>query len=264
MDYRAQFEAYLSMERGLAQGSIETYLEGLSRLERFTDWSFTGEGDHIDAPTMRPFFRETTFSHSTKRSTHSAAKTWEKWGDLEGLFHANGILSLQPPMGPPEEPNPPLHPGQIEAILGAARKFSEVKLVYLGLFCGTRIEESAHMRPEHWNGDRLRFVGKRSRTREVPVHPDLRAVKRVITPDRLGNRGQLQYACERLREKVGFYFRAHQLRDTFAQHLLDRDIALPVVESLLGHVHRSMTLRAYATVPWHQKQEAIAVLDYSG
>lgn len=262
MDFRAAFISYLLSERGLARGSIETYLEGLARLERFAGWKFTAEGNHIDAPVMRRFFRETRFSHSTKRSTHSAAKAWERFGDLEGWFHANGILSLQAPMGPPEEPNQPLHPDQIQTLLGAARKFSEVKLVYLGLYCGCRIEESANMRAAHWQGDRLRFVGKRSRTREVPVHPQLRAMKQVVGSDRLGNRGQLQYACARLRERVGFYFHAHQLRDTFAQYLLDRDVALPVVESLLGHVHKSMTLRAYASIPWHQKIKAISLLDY--
>ena len=262
MDFKAAFVAYLSAERGLASESVATYLSGLSRLERFVGWDFVDAGDHIDASVMRRFFRETEVSHSTKRSTHSAAKAWERWGDMEGLFHANGILSLQPPMGPPEEPNQPLHPGQIDTLLGAARRFSEVKLVYLGLYCGTRITESAEMGPEHWSGDRLRFIGKGSRTREVPIHPALRMVRRAITIDRLGSRKQLQYACANLRERVGFYFHSHQLRDTFAQHLLDRDVALEVVESLLGHTHKSMTLRAYARVPWHQKMAAIASVDY--
>ena len=262
MDYKGVFTSYLLSERGLARGSVETYLEGLARLERFAGWAFVEVGDHIDASVMRRFFRETAYSHATKRSTHSAAKAWEKWGDLEGVFHANGILSLSPPMAPPDEPNEPLHPGQIDTLLGAARRYSEVKLVFLGLYCGTRIEESANMRPEHWGGDRLRFVGKRSRTREVPIHPHLRAVKKVITSDRLANRGQLQYACANLRERVGFYFHSHQLRDTAAQRLLDLDVRLEVVESILGHVSKSMTLRAYARIPFHQKVEAIALLDY--
>lgn len=263
MDYLGMFVRYEIGERGLARSTVGTYLEGLKRMERFTGKPFTHDlSQRLVASDLRRFFRDTPWTPGTKRSTLSACKQWERFGGIEEWWTPNGILALQAPLQRECDPNPPLSLSQVSSLLGAARKRSEARLCYLGLFQGCRVAESGHMGQEHYLGDRWRFIGKGGKRRDVPMHPETKAVRRVITLDHLGNGKQLQRACETLRERVGFHFHTHQLRDTFAQRLLDLDVALPVVESLLGHSHKSMTLRAYASVPFHQKMAAIEGLHY--
>lgn len=262
MDDRERFVAYQVGERGLAAGSVATYLQGLERMERFSGVPYLALRSQIPLPEVRRYFRESTHGKATKRSTLSAAKAWERYGGIEGWWHPDGLLSYQPPLQGPDEPNPPLSLGQVDTLLGAVRTRREVRLCYLGLFEGCRIAESGAMGPEHYLGDRWRFVGKGSKRRDVPMHPEVKAVRRAITFHHLGNGKQLQKVCVNLRDRVGFYFHAHTLRDTFAQRHLDLDAQLEVVESLLGHSHKSMTLRAYARVPWHLKMEAQLALHY--
>lgn len=262
-DPLSTFIKYCVNERGLTVGTAGTYVQGLKRMERFSGKPFTFDIEQRLVPAdLRRFFRESGTTPYTKHSTLTACKQWEHFGGIEEWWIPNGIVSLRPPLQHANEPQAPLTPAQVHLLFDAARRKSEARLVWLGLYAGCRVHESGQMGSDHYLGDRLRFVGKGSKRRDVPIHPEVKAIKRAIFFEHLGNGKQLQRACRELRDRAGFYFTTHQLRDTFAQRLLDLDIALPVVESLLGHSHKSMTLRAYATIPWHQKVQAIRQLHY--
>lgn len=107
--------------------------------------------------------------------------------------------------------------------------------------------------------------------REIPINQTLREilqtiVRRVNSPyiftDAKGRRFQdvkraFQSACRRAGIKN---FTFHDLRHTFASHLIMAGVDLPTVKELLGHKSLTMTLRYAHLSPGH-KVKAVAILE---
>lgn len=256
---REAFRIYLVLECGRAPRTAQAYLESLRLVE-----GFLGEpAERLTATDLRRFKRDATYKPSTKGVVIAATKALHRWGALEGLWELNGIAAVPAP-APATSLQPGLSPEQVSELLAACERPTEYRLVYLGLYAGTRLGESSAMAAEQWGPDRLEFTGKGSKVRQVPVHPRLAAVRSaVLARGPYRSTMALAHVKRQLVERVGFAFKTHALRRTFAQALLDADVALEVVESLLGHAPRSTTLAAYASVPWRRKVAAIELLELS-
>ena len=117
---------------------------------------------------------------------------------------------------------------------------------------------------------------KSGKAREIPINDQLAEVIREV---RRGNhlksphvfcdsRGRRFYevkrsfasACRRAGIEA---FRFHDLRHTFASHLVMKGIGLKAVQELLGHADMTMTMR-YAHLSQGHLQEAVAVLNGLG
>jgi integrase len=116
------------------------------------------------------------------------------------------------------------------------------------------------MGPQHDKGDRLRFIGKGAKTREVPIHPELRAKLPMIFSQETRAPNVTRLARV-MRQHTGVAFRPHALRATFAHVLEEADVHHDVRASLLGH--GSTVTMGYSGVSWRRKAHAIAKLDYS-
>lgn len=148
-------------------------------------------------------------------------------------------------------------------------------IVITALNTGMRKEEILSLRWDRHvdlkHGFILLDTTKSGERREIPINETLRQtfqaiVRRVDSPyvftDENGNRyhdikRSFHSACQRAGIKD---FTFHDLRHTFASHLVMAGVDLPTVKELLGHKTLSMTLRYAHLAPSH-KVRAVAVLE---
>lgn len=266
MDGWPLFEAYLrGHERRLAPATIYAYRGKLTHLERHVRYPFTHDTTWVlDQRHVRGCMRaHPEWSHWTANQLLSAAKAWHRFGSIEGWWEKNGISELSLP-APPNEPRPPLEPWQVADLLGVMRRPREARLLMLGLFAGCRISESTFMDAPHWEDDHLLFRGSKPpyKVRKVPLHPELIRYREVILGEQDLPPHGLKHVARDLRERVDFHWVPHALRRTFSQSLLDKGVAVEVVEALMGHAHRSMTLKAYGSISLDSKREAVALIPF--
>lgn len=247
--------------RGLADRTIENYRFGLKVLEEHSGKRFTEGLDvgMLEATDVWRFLEERVgdLSQAYLRQIVASSKSWHRWGHSRELWPLNGIMSIPSPRVPDTEPDP-LAPSQMLWLITNARTVAQLKLLYLGAWQGCRIHESAAMNEDSWLDDRLDFVGKRGKRREVPIAPAIRDQREICTtPISLRS---MRWAYESLRARCPFEWTTHQLRDTFCQRHLDNHIEVEVVENMLGHAPRSTTLRVYGSIPWDRKAHAQGIL----
>jgi integrase len=106
---------------------------------------------------------------------------------------------------------------------------------------------------------------KNGEAREVPmnatVRTTLRSLPRQIGADRVFSISHVQKSFARACKAAGIEdFTFHDLRHTFASHLVMSGIDLNTVRDLLGHKSLTMTLRYAHLSPAH-RSEAVQVLD---
>ncbi len=128
---------------------------------------------------------------------------------------------------------------------------------------GLRINEALSLKRKDFPNDEwLRVVGKGSKTRDVPVLPEI--VKKIKIyldvcpfnqgpndPMFIGKRGGplspriIQRRIEKIRYRLGLpdYATPHALRHSFATHLLSGGADLRAIQQLLGHASLSTTQR---------------------
>ena len=114
-------------------------------------------------------------------------------------------------------------------------------------------------------------ITKNGERREIPINPTLRSVLQGITRrldvpyvffDKTGNAYQnvkRSFATALRRAKIQD-FKFHDLRHTFASHLVMAGVDITTVKELLGHKSLTMTLRYAHLAPGH-KVKALDLLD---
>ncbi len=139
-------------------------------------------------------------------------------------------------------------------------------IVIVALNTGMRKEEILSLK---WKDVdyRIRTISildtKNGESREIPmndiVHRTLLAVRKADSPwvfcKKSGERyGNVRKAFEGARKRAGIVdFRFHDLRHTFASHLVMAGVDLRTVQELLGHKSFEMTLRYAHLSPEHKK-----------
>lgn len=265
-DYPAMwsaFEAYLLHERGRSPATVYAYSRALDRVLGFLDVVPSA----LDATGLRRFIREADCGSAAKKITVNAVKTWHRWAVLEGLKEPNALEAVHTPRVFPTQA-PPLNLEQVNTLVKRCDSPRDHRLIWLGLFAGLRIGESATITASSWLPDRIVVLGKGRKVREVPVHPALRSLRDLILQDEetpalpdYHRRGAAMSWSRRMMEKrAGFMFKPHSLRRTFATRLYEADVAFEVVGELLGHAGNVTSL--YAQVSWSRKVRAIQSLDY--
>lgn len=267
LDLRRRYEDYLLYERGLAFHTARGYEWALD----FVCAQTGAIPQLIDAEHVRECFRLPGLSTSAKNTILAASRSWHKWLVLEGLAEPNKLMALRSPKVQSHQA-PPLSNQDINTLLRLCRTAREHRLLYLGLYAGLRVGESATVNEDSWYDDRLRIIGKGSKLREIPVHPELARVRDVILSapaskrpehQRGWNNGHnaMQECRRKMIKRTGVaYFVTHQLRRTFATTLYEADVPFEVVAALLGHAGNVTSL--YAPVSWRKEVEAIERLSY--
>ncbi len=252
---KAQFADYALYELGRARSTVDAYLFRLDWLEVLIGKPV----EQISAQDVRELRRAWDKADSTFKGLLTALKQFHLWGALEGHWSQNGISLIR--LGRFEESNaPPLSKAEARSLLAACSRPLEYRLIYLGLYAGMRIGESARFEGPMWR-DVLRFVGEKTfRVREVPVHPELEAAKWWILASRPTLTTTLQRVKRRLATETGITFKSQQLRKTFATTLYDAEVPDRTIKHLLGH-SQDVTDR-YIFTSRQKLEEAISRLSY--
>lgn len=212
--------------------------------------------------------RDESSALSTRQLRVAAFRQLHMWGLLEEEGWANpAMLGVKAPKSPPRLPQPPISLHDARKLLSICEYPNDYRLVYLGLYALTRVEESAKMGPEHFHKDRLTFIGKGNKERTVPVHPELGRVLPLFLHKKPKSKGVLMARMTTLRDRYeirdikGKPATSHSLRRTGADFLYDRaGIEKEVVAMLLGHGGDVTSL--YAPVRFPRMKEAIGKIDY--
>lgn len=253
-ELREGFGEYLSLELGRSKDTVRAYFDGIRRIEMFTG----GLAEDASATDIRRFLRETTYAAQSKRCTVAAVRSFHQWGALEEFWPLNAIMALKTPRVV-QNPLPPLSVRDAKILLCACEISTDYRLVYSGLYAGTRVSEAAAMAEAMWGEDRLHFVGKGRKSRTVPAHSQLQQVREEVLRSGPCSPFTLQSARTRLTERTGIKFTTHTLRRTFAATMYEV-APREIVGALLGHVDSVTGL--YAPVTYGRMAGVIEALTY--
>lgn len=146
----------------------------------------------------------------------------------------------------------PLPVETIRAALEAA-DLQEKALVGVMFGCGLRIAELADLRVDHIGQGWIRVTGKGSKSRDIPLPEAVQMLVREYRAAfpaahylfehggaRMGE-ARIRRALQTLFARVGVRMTPHQLRHSYATHLLAEGARISDVSELLGHAHLSTT-----------------------
>ena len=259
--------------RNYAPGTIEAYVAGVAKLARH----FGRSPDQLTSDDLRAF------------QVHlvDAQVSWSQFNQVTcGLrfFYAvtlgrPGVVPFLPFGKRPRRLPPVLSPGEVAALLDAARPGRDKALLQTAYACGVRIGELLRLQVTDIDSARMVVVvrhGKGAKDRLVPLSPRLLGELRAywswarprpwLFPGGAAGRplhpGTVQRMFRRVRRRAGLAKPAtvHTLRHSFATHLLEAGVDLFTLKALMGH--RSLATTAlYLHVSRHHLERTPSLLD---
>lgn len=278
MDILRRFLAYLSVEKGLAKNTIQSYRTDLIMFEKFLaslgrELVAFSKGDVID---FMERLRDEAYSTSSICRIISSVKGLAKFLLMEKIIQEDPTENLQSPKKWERVPKA-LSLEKVKELLfvtgapgvsgkkpiSAALLFRNSAMVELLYSSGLRVSELVTLRLEDVNfgGGFLRVVGKGSKERVVPMNQRaLEKVKRYISDFRPAllkkryseylfvtgrgapmTRQRFWQTLKVFGKQLGIELSPHTMRHSFATHLLEGGADLRSLQKMLGHSDISTT-----------------------
>jgi integrase/recombinase XerD len=270
---------HLTVERGLADNTLAAYRRDLERYSGFLGARRIGDLADVDAKTIRAFIASVSASThgpdgepyraTTVSRMLSTVRTFHRFALREGLVTDDPTAGVVRPRLPRALPHP-LTVEEVTAIVEAPGDATPVAtrdraILELLYGAGLRISELVGLDVDDLDLDdaAVRVFGKGSKERLVPIGRMARdAVAAYLTRGRpalatgrsraalfLNTRGGrlTRQSCSRLldahRARAGItrVVTPHDLRHSFATHLLEGGADVRVVQELLGHASVATT-----------------------
>jgi integrase/recombinase XerD len=267
-DLIPEYLAYLKVEKGLAENSLESYARDLARLRAWTDKSGF-ELLTLTRQDLREWLIDlggTKLSENSKRRMISAMRGFYKFLMIDGHIKTNPSDNLDSPQKGFYLPRF-LNQAEIELLISQPDVSTEVGLrdraiLELMYASGLRVSEAVSLTVNDIDLDSgiLTTTGKGSKTRRVPVGSSAVewlksyfAVRRrkenievqnlFVTPfGRPINRQIIYNFIREYAEKCGLEgVSPHTLRHSFATHLIQNRADIRSVQQMLGHADISTT-----------------------
>jgi integrase/recombinase XerC len=241
-NYSEAFLDYLLDVRGYSETSITTYEIALRQMMEVSHF-YEEEGIHV--LDITPFRFQIVKNHKkTIVKKLSAVRSFIKY--LEDQCHMRlkliGDESIKVPQSLPK----PIEEKYIDEVLSKAN-LEEKLLISMLYGLGLRISELSLLKLEEIKEGWIQIHGKGNKVRELPLLDSLQElihlyVRRKSPKKYLFEKGnapmnpaQLRYILTKLFKAQGLKVTPHQLRHSFATHLLNNGARISDVSELLGH-----------------------------
>ena len=241
-DHAEAFLDYLLDVRGYSETSITTYEIALRQMMEVSHFY---EDAGITVLDITPFrFSIVKNAKKTIVKKLSAVRSFVKY--LEDQCHLSIKLIADESIKVPQSLPKPIEEKYITEVMEAAN-MQERLLISMLYGLGLRISELSDLKLEDIKGKWVQIHGKGSKVRELPLleelqtlitqyqdsyHPKKYLFEKGNAPM---NSAQLRYKLTKLFKDAGLKVTPHQLRHSFATHLLNRGARISDVSELLGH-----------------------------
>ena len=241
-EYSEEFLEYLLDVRGYSETSIVTYEIALRQMMQVSHFY---EEEGVTILDITPFrFEIVKNNKKTIVKKLSAIRSFMKYLDDQRQVSVKliGDESIKVPQSLPK----PIEERYISEVLDQAN-LEEKLLISMLYGLGLRISELSLLKLADIKSEWIQIHGKGSKVRELPLLPELQKLIRVYVKENtpktylfekgnaLMNAAQLRYILTKLFKASGLRVTPHQLRHSFATHLLNNGARISDVSELLGH-----------------------------
>jgi integrase/recombinase XerD len=262
------FTAYLSVERGLAKNTVDSYSLDLAKFARHLEEqgkslsSFSKE----DIVGLLESLRSKGMSAASLSRALSSIRGFSRYLLLRGVLHEDPAENLPTPRKWQTLPKA-LSQEEVRGLLGvegrgglALRDAAMLELLYSS---GLRVSELVMLKISDVNFEAgyLKVLGKGSKERVVPTHPRaLESIRRYVDGLRTKllkgrhsdylfvtargkpmTRQRFWQALKSFGRAAGLDLSPHTLRHSFATHMLEGGADLRSLQKMLGHADISTT-----------------------
>ena len=246
--YLEEFLHYLFEVRGYSEATVATYEQPLRQMLKHCRIRREEEGWILDLLPWRRIIASNT--HRTVAKKLSAVRSFARY--LKEQRELPVTLQGDEAVSTPQTLPKPIDENYIREVMEEADPQERLILALLyGL--GLRISELASLRRDAVGGEWIRVTGKGKKTRQLPVPKELRRLLDHYLALHPGGEyllekggaplgeGQLRYRVKKLFARHGIRATPHQLRHSFATHLLRHGARISDVSELLGHASMATT-----------------------
>jgi len=253
------FLVYLIDNRGYTQATFETYALSLQQMKRECEF-YEAEGKWI--LDLTPFRMSIASLNKKSIATKlSAIHSFVRY--LEDQHRMSIKLSADELIKVPQTLPKPIEENYILEVLNDSSSFERLLVMMLyGL--GLRISELSQVKLEDIDQEWVQIHGKGEKVRQLPILPILQSLlddyirseqpKKYLfekNEERM-KASQLRYIINKIFKSKGIKVTPHQLRHSFATHLLEEGARISDISELLGH--RSMASTQIYTKLGNQKK----------
>jgi len=247
-EYFDEFLEFLLNIRGYSTQTVKSYEFVLNDFTNYFELEDAQDGYVLNITAYR--IKIANLSKKSISMYLSAIKSFVKYlNDYQNIkIKLKGAQRVKVPKSLPK----PLQQDDILEVLNSQDEQTRVIIkVFYGL--GLRISEVANIKLSDFKGEFLQVFGKGSKTREVPIMPSLtqeiQAYIQHYKPKKyLFEKGgvslkntQIRYIINKTFKSHGIKATPHQLRHSFASHLLNEGARIADVSELLGHSSMAST-----------------------
>ncbi len=242
LEHSESFLDYLLDVRGYSETSIVTYEVALRQM---LEVSHIYEEDGLTVLDITPFRFKIVKNHKkTIVKKLSIIRSFVKY--LEDQIDLSVKLIADESIKVPQSLPKPIEEIYIEEVLAKAN-LEEKLLVSMLYGLGLRISELSELRLDDIKEGWVQIHGKGNKVRELPLLNELVNLIKLYTTQTMPkkylfekgnapmNSAQLRYKLTKLFKASGFKVTPHQLRHSFATHLLNNGARISDVSELLGH-----------------------------